>query len=247
MAHVVLGARTVVAVASPTELARYYEAVAPFYAAETALRADLPLWRAIVARAGARAIVDLGCGDGRAARALPPDLDVVGVDLLTSLLPPEPGFEFVQADMRDLPFVDRRFDLAIAANDPFAHLLGDDDRARALDEAQRVAGRIVVDGLAMSPIDDARAGSTGLVKEAALPGGVTRHETWHALGGHRYHATYRYLRDGAVLAEAAADVRAWSRDEPALRGRWPRLYGGLDGRPFDPDASAVVIAIGVAL
>ena len=236
--------------APPTEVARYYETVAAFYEAEMTLRVDLPLWRALVTRVGARTVIDLGCGNGRVARALAADVEVIGVDVQTALLPREPGFEFVKADMRDLPFPDgagRRFDLAIAANDPFAHLLEDDDRARALDEAERVAGRIVIDGLALSPIDGARAGSTGLVREAILPGGVTRHETWHALGGHRYRATYRYLRDGAVLAEAATDVRAWSRDEPALRGRWPRLYGGLDGRPFDPDASAVVIAIGVVL
>ena len=203
--------------APPTELARYYEIVARFYHSEMAVRADIPRWRAVVARIGARSVLDLGCGDGRVARALAADVEVVGVDVQTALLPREPGFEFVKADMRDLPFPDdagRRFDLAIAANDPFAHLLEDDDRARALDEAQRVAGRVVIDGLALSPIDGARAGSTGLVREAILPGGVTRHETWHALGGHRYRATYRYLRDGAVLAEAATDVRAWSRDSP---------------------------------
>src|SRR5438105_11500574 len=215
-------------VAAPSSLVDYYSTVAPFYQSEMAIRGDIPLWQGVIARTGTRSVLDLGCGDGRVARALR-DVEVVGIDLLTTLLPPEPGFEFVQADMRDLPFPEHRFDLAIAANDPFAHLLEDDDRAGSLDEALRVAGRIVIDGLAITAIDDARSEATGLVREAILPGGVTRHETWHGLGGHRYRTTYRYLRDGTILGEATADVRAWSRDEPALRGRWARLFGGPDG------------------
>ena len=228
------------------DLADYYTTVAPFYHSEMAMRGDIPLWREVIARTGTRSVLDLGCGDGRVARALH-DVEVVGIDLLTALLPPEPGFEFVQADMRELPFPESRFDLAVAANDPFAHLLEDDDRGRALDEAQRVAGRVVVDGLALTAIDDARAESTGLVREALLPGGVTRHESWHGLGGHRYRTTYRYIRDGTLLGEATTDVRAWSRDEPALRGRWARFFGGLDGRPLDAERSSFVIAIGVTL
>ena len=232
--------------AAPTDIAEYYAAVAAFYRSEMAVRGDIPSWREVVARIGARSVLDLGCGDGRVARALR-DVDVVGVDALTVLLPPDPGFEFVRADMRDLPFAERRFDLAIAANDPFAHLLDDDDRAHALDEAQRVAGRVVVDGLALTAIDGAKAEATGLVRETILPGGVTRHETWHGLGGHRYRTTYRYLRDGTVLGEATTDVRAWSRDEPALRGRWPRFFGDLEGHAHDPERSGFVIAIGVTL
>jgi len=233
-------------VAAPASLADYYSTVAPFYEAEMALRGDIPLWQGAIARTGARSVLDLGCGDGRVARALR-DVEVVGVDVLTTLLPPEPGFEFLRADMRELPFPDSRFDLAIAANDPFAHLLEDDDRSSALDEALRVAGRVIVDGLAITAIEDARADATGLVREAVLPGGVIRHETWHGLGGHRYRTTYRYLRYGPLLGEATTEVRAWSRDEPALRGRWARFFGGLDGRPFDAERSGLVIAIGVAL
>src|SRR5437762_719368 len=219
-------------VAAPTGLADYYSTVAAFYQSEMAMRGDIPLWRSVVARTGTRSVLDLGCGDGRVARALR-DVEVVGIDVLTALLPPEPGFEFIQADMRDLPFPERRFDLAIAANDPFAHLLEDDDRASALDEALRVAGRVVIDGLAITAIDDARSEATGLMREAILPGGVTRHETWHGLGGHRYRTTYRYLRDGTLLGEATADVRAWSHDEPALRGRLASFVPGLHVRSVE--------------
>jgi ubiquinone/menaquinone biosynthesis C-methylase UbiE len=233
--------------AAPPELLSYYEAVAPFYADEMALRADLPKWRELVARLGARSVLDLGCGDGRVARALAAQASVVGLDLLTTLVPPEPDFEFVQGDMRELPFDDGRFDLAIAANDPFAHLLEDADRGRALDEAQRVAGRVVIDALFLPASDDARTRATGCVREAVLPNGTLRHETWYAIGPHAYRTTYRYLRGDRELTHAGADVRAWSVDEAALRGRWARLYGGLDGRPRDPGGRDLTISIGGTL
>lgn len=230
------------------DLARYYETIAPFYDDEMALRTDVPKWREIVARSGARSVLELGCGGGRVARALRGIGEVVGIDALTPLLPPDPGFEFVQADMRQLPFRPGRFDLAIAANDPFAHLLEDDDRSRALDEAGRVASRVVIDALSLTAADDARARADGLIRRSALPSGIERHETWRAQGHtDRYLAIYRYVRDDAVLAEAATVVRAWSTSEPALRGRRARLYGDLDGRPYDADSDGLVISIGGAL
>jgi len=232
--------------ASP-ELDRYYATVAPFYDREMALRTDLPAWGDLVSRMTARSVLDLGCGNGRVSRALAGRTEVIGIDVLTTLVPADRGFEFVRADMRDLPFPAGRFDLAIAANDPFAHLLDDDDRVRALDEAQRVARHVVIDGLALAAADDARAQATELIREAVLPDGVTRHERWSAVGPHRYRTTYRYQRAGTLLAEAATVVRAWSRDEPALRGRSARLYGGLDGRAHDPEGSALVISIGGTL
>jgi len=234
-------------VAAPPELRSYYETVAPFYADEMAMRADLAQWRDLVARLGIRSVLDLGCGDGRLARAISAQANVVGLDLLTTLVPPDPGFEFVQGDMRELPFDDGRFDLAIAANDPFAHLLEDADRGRALDEAQRVAARVVIDALFLPASDDARTRATGCVREAVLPDGTLRQESWHAIGPHAYRTTYRYVRGGRALAHARTDVRAWSVDEPALRGRWARLYGGLDGRPRDPDARELAISLGGTL
>lgn len=233
--------------APPPELLSYYETVAPYYADEMAARADLPQWRDLVARLGARSVLDLGCGDGRVARAISAQSDVVGLDLLTTLLPPDPGFHFVQGDMRDLPFDDRRFELAIAANDPFAHLLDDESRARALDEAQRVASRVVIDALFLPATDDARTRATGCVRETILRNGVLRQESWHASGPHAYSTTYRYIRGDRELARAAADVRAWADDEPALRGRWARLYGGLDGRARDPNTRVLAISIGGTL
>jgi SAM-dependent methyltransferase len=232
--------------ASP-ELRQYYATVAPFYEREMALRTDLSSWCDLVDRTGARSVLDLGCGNGRLSRALAGHAEVIGVDILTTLLPGHAGFGFVRADMRELPFRAGRFDLAVAANDPFAHLLTDSERGRALDEAERVAARVVVDGLHLTVADEPRAGANELVRESVLPDGLRRHERWSALGGHRYRTTYRYIRGDALLAEATTNVRAWSRDESALRGRAVHLYGGLDGRPHDPEASGLVISIGGTL
>ena len=236
--------------AASADLVRYYEIVAPFYDREMALRTDVSSWCDLVSRIAARTVIDLGCGSGRLSRALAAHAAVVGIDVLTTLVPSDPGFEFVHADMRDLPFPGGRFDMAIAANDPFAHLLDDRDRGRALDEAARVAGRVVIDGLWLPAADDARARTGALVRTATLSDGITRHERWSAVGPHRYRTTYRYQRGETLLAEATTEVRAWSSDEPALRGRGARLYGGLDGRPHDPDAhgaSGLVISMGGTL
>jgi SAM-dependent methyltransferase len=226
------------------ELADYYGTVAPFYGAEAAIRDDLRHWRRLVAQAAARTVLDLGCGDGRLARALGSSAQAVGLDILTALLPPSRDFAFVQGDMRALPFADRSFDLAIAANDPFAHLLSDDERTRAVSEASRVAERVVIDGLCLTPTDQERARHGGLVRTARLADGTERRETWAGLGDDRYRATYRYIRDAVPLAEATCTVRAWSSTEAALRGRAVHLAGGLDGRPYRADAAGFVLVIG---
>lgn len=226
-------------------LARYYATVAPFYDAEMSLRDDIPEWQRIAAATRARTVLDVGCGGGRVGRALAGRARVVGVDLLAELRL-EPGFAFVRADVRALPFGPATFDLAIAANDPFAHLLEDADRTRALDEISLAARRVVIDGLAIPPADDLLARAGGLVREARLPDGTVRHETWIALGDGRYGTTYRYHRAGALLGEASTTVRAWRADEPALRGRDVTIAGALDGRAWDQEAGGFVIAIGPA-
>jgi SAM-dependent methyltransferase len=224
-------------------LARYYATVAPFYDAEMSLRDDIPQWLRIATATRARTVLDLGCGGGRVARALAEKARVVGVDLLAELRL-DRGFAFVRADVRALPFGPSTFDLAIAANDPFAHLLEDADRIRALDEACLAARRLVIDGLAIPPADDALARAGGLVREARLPDGTIRHETWIALGHGRYRTTYRYRRAGAIVGEASTTVRAWEADETALQGRDLTIAGALDGRPWDQEAGGFVIAIG---
>jgi SAM-dependent methyltransferase len=228
----------------------YYRAVAPFYEAEMKLRDDVTEWKALARRLDPRRVLDLGCGYGRIALALledGPSREVVGVDVSTALLgDADPPFTFVRADMREIP-IDEEFDLIVAANDPFAHLLDDADRAAAIAEARRLLvreGLLVIDGLYVPPQDDAIASAPGgLTRERNLPDETLVHEVWRGVGGHRYDTTYFYERGGRLLAQANARVRAWHPGESALRESGARVAGALDERDFDPWGERLVAVV----
>lgn len=224
-------------------LREYYRSVRPFYAAEMARRTDVPEWTALARRLAPRSVLDLGCGGGRmgaAMKAAGPAIDVVGIDLLDVLVDTPPAIPFARADMRALPF-GPRFDLVVAANDPFTHLLDGGDRERAMREARRVlaaGGRVVIDGLWVPHPEPA------FTKIRELDGGIRLTESWRAVGDDVYDTRYTYRRGEAVLAEASTRVRAWRPDEAALRAVGAHLAGGLDGRPFDPAGDRIVIFVG---
>jgi SAM-dependent methyltransferase len=228
----------------------FYRAIAPFYADEVRERGDIPEWIALARRVEPRRILDLGCGGGRMATALladDPDREVVGVDISTALLAgAEPPFRFVHADMRDIP-LDEEFDLIVAANDPFAHLLDDDDRWMAVAEARRLLARdglLVIDGLYVPPQDDAISSSPdGLVRERDIAPRTRLREVWRGAGEHRYDARYEYLREGEPPVVAEARLRAWHCGEDALRACGARVAGALDERDFDPWGSRLVAVV----
>lgn len=230
-------------------VADYYRVIAPFYEAEMSTRDDVGDWVELARRAHARRILDLGTGGGRCARALQREAEsVVGVDVATSLLHEAADFAFVQGDMRALPFAEGSFDLVVAANDPFAHLLTDDERCAAVGEALRVVGPggvVVIEGVWLSEIERDCA-RTEFVRERGL-GDVTLRERWHAVGDDRYLTAYEYRRDGRVVATARATLRAWRCDERVLR-RYPcRIASDLEDGVFDPRGSRVVISFSPGL
>jgi SAM-dependent methyltransferase len=227
------------------KIADYYRTVAPFFRMEMALRDDTGEWVALAQRLGARRILDLGAGQGRVGQALladDPGRRVVCIDLTDALLQGRPAAPFVLGDMRSLPFGAAAFDLIAAANDPFAHLLTDEERSAAVGESLRTlapGGRLVIDGLWLPP-RDREAARDRLVRERSL-GGVALRETWHEIGSDTYDTVYDYRSGTRRVASARTDVRAWRLDEPALRSAGGRIAGGFRDEPFDAAAARLVL------
>jgi SAM-dependent methyltransferase len=133
---------------------------------------------------GDERIVDLGCGRGAVltmAAELVPQGRVVGVDLWRSV--DQSGnqesvtranaeaegvadrVELFTADLRELPFADREFDLVLSSL-AIHNIKGDNERARAIREADRVCkpgGRILI-------VDISKGGQYAkLLREAGYP------------------------------------------------------------------------------
>ena len=234
---------------STSDIRVYYRAVAPFYEREMRLRSDLEEWRAVARRLRPARVLDLGSGDGRAGEAIRdelPQATVVGVDLGVALLEDGRGGPFVLGDMRALPFRRASFDLVVAANDPFAHLLDERERLAAVKEAVgalRRHGRLIVDGLWLSTGDRRRAGDGGLLRDRTLGQGLVLREHWRALDGSVFETSYEYRRDGRRISEAHARVRAWDPREPAVREVSGRVFGSLDERSFTFAGDRLVVII----
>src|SRR5581483_11748226 len=89
----------------------------------------------------ARSVLDLGCGNGVIANALPAELTVVGADISIAALRRLSRPACIASALR-LPFADGAFDL-VMANDLIEHL-PDDEFVVALREIERVAKRYIV-------------------------------------------------------------------------------------------------------
>lgn len=246
----------------PEGIRRYYEQVAPFLDAELERRGDLGYWTSLVQRLVPTSVLELGCGTGRVTRALAGRAArVVAVDLSPELLARArrrlatcAAVTLVLADMRSLDLGDV-FDLVVAPDDPFVHLLSGDDRDAALEAVARhlaPGGRFVIDGMWWTPGELAAArGAAGLTKDRLCryegPGNLHVHETWHAdAEGPGFEARYLYAAGGRTLREASFRGRRWTREEveerlPKVGLEVARLRGGYDGRPFEAATAEALI------
>jgi SAM-dependent methyltransferase len=238
-------------------VAAYYRRIAPFYDAELAERGDERFWRGVAREHRGARVLDLGCGSGRVTALLAPvAAEVVGVDLSPELLArararlaDRSNVRLLRADMRQLAFHEP-FDLVVAANDPFSHLLADGDRACALDLVARhlaPGGRFVLDGLWLAPADEAAmAHPDGRVGMHAcdFDGQTLRIvETWRRMPGSRWcQARYEYHLPDREPVIAAFEARAWSPGELAdgleaggltVLARW----GDFDRSAWDAETS----------
>jgi hypothetical protein len=131
------------------------------------------------------------------------------------------------------------YDLILAPNDPFAGVLDDEARAKALAKARGLLARdglLVIEGLYVPPQEDAVASTPdGLSRERRLDDGLVVHQVWRALGEHQYEIE----TDGS----SPLRVRAWQCDESALRESGARVVGGLDERDFDPWGDRLIAVV----
>lgn len=216
------------------EIGRYYDAILPFYDESLADRGDLPFWDAMAA--GSKRILELGCGTGRVTEVLVRHAEVTAADLLVEMLLPAsrraPRARLVAADLRQFAFAEQ-FDLIVLADDPMAHLISVDDRARVLrligDHLTR-DGRVVIEGLYR------REGG----RSQHQHGDLRVEESWTATGDPSvFHAHYLYTK-GASSVDVDSLMRSWSVEEVSPL-RVESVWGDFDRSPFLPDSPRMII------
>ncbi len=237
----------------------YYRRILPFFDLELAGRGDADFWTGEAAKPAGCRILEIGAGTGRATAALARTAArIVAFDLSPEMIAVArrrlDGFRNVflfAADMREIA-LKVRFDLAAAVDDPFVHLIGDEDRARALEAVARhlaPGGRFILDAAWFPPERRGAAGhSKGLVLERTGQGGLQVRETWRCDPGERLcSASYEYLVQGRLVERASFPARLWSIEELNHRARAAglqvsRLWGDYDRRPWDRATSPRLIA-----
>lgn len=237
----------------------YYRRILPFFDLELAGRGDADFWTGEAAKPQGCRVLEVGAGTGRATAALAhAAARVVAFDLSPEMIAVArrrlEGFRNVflfVADMREID-LKVRFDLVAAVDDPFVHLIGDEDRDQALRAVARhlaPGGRFLLDAAWFPPERRAAAGSPeGLVLERPGRGGLQVRETWHCDPRKRLcSASYEYLLQGEQVERASFPARLWSVEELKRRARAAGLqvgplWGDYDRRPWDRASSPRLIA-----
>jgi len=216
------------------EVRRYYDAILPFYDESLADRGDLPFWESMSSES--KRILELGCGTGRVTEVLVRRAEVTAADLLVEMLRRASRrarrAQLVAADIRQFAFA-ARFDLIVLADDPMAHLISIDDRAKVLrlirDHLTR-DGRVVIEGLYRREAGRSQHQHGGLMVE----------ESWTATDVPSvWNAQYRYTK-GSSTVTAASIMRSWSLEEVAPL-KVERIWGDFDQRPFAEDPARMII------
>lgn len=247
---------------SRKEIREYYRTVGRFIEMELAGRKDEEYWRARAREMDRPWVLELGAGTGRVTRHLAPFAErVVAVDLSWRMLARAqealegvPGVHLVQADMRSLR-LNRMFDLIVAANDPFVHLAGDEERdevLRIVADHLRPGGRFILDSHWLRPPARRKATTPeGWSRERTVgdpEDGVTAHETWKLdprtwTGSVRY----EYRQGGRTVGRARFHPRLWSPDEMEERFsraglRLRALLGDYRGTEWNPETASCLLA-----
>ncbi|MEO8724680.1 MAG: class I SAM-dependent methyltransferase [Acidobacteriaceae bacterium] len=195
----------------------YYRTILPFYEEENETRNDLEFWRGVAGECQPRNILELGAGTGRMTAALREFAPVVAIDLLPEMLERAAArlsgghlfpVEWRVADMRNFA-LPQRFDLIVAADDPFSHLTLRREREmalRAVREHLAPGGRVVIEGLY-------RPHRIRFEVAERCANGVSVREEWSPYGSHDCWRARYYYRRGGERVEAEFRARAWNPAE----------------------------------
>lgn len=237
----------------------YYRRILPFFDLELAGRGDADFWMGEATKPAGCRVLEIGAGTGRATAALArAAARVAAFDLSPEMIAVArrrlAGFRNVflfAADMREID-LKVRFDLVAAVDDPFVHLIGDEDRDRALEIVARhlaPGGRFLLDAAWFPPERRRAAGNPeGLVLERSDRSGLQVRETWRCDPRKRLcSASYEYLVQGERVERASFPARLWSVEEMRQRARAAGLQVGLlwgdyDRSPWERAASPRLIA-----
>lgn len=233
----------------------YYRRILPFYEREVSARGDLSFWEGLAREWRPKLVLEIGCGNGRVARALSRTAPAVGVDISFELLrrarkaPRAPRAHFLAADFREMAF-GRRFDLIVAPSDPLSHLTDVSERRRALRAVARAlapGGRFVLEALV-------RKGGKPIRSERRLSdrrGELSVREDWTPAGERGlWLATFTYRRSrrdgGVAVTRASFPARSW---EPTRIRKFffscglavEEIWGGVSRRPYRPGSRRLIV------
>jgi SAM-dependent methyltransferase len=245
------------------QVQNYYEELAPLLDLTLTGRGDGEFWRRTARKYSRRQVLELGCGFGRITRIFSGYASyIVGIDLSHVMLEravkkysSTPNIDYIQADIRRLKLA-RQFDLIVASDDPFAHLVHDTDRSQVLElvfSHLQQGGRFYLDALWFSneKMKEARS-SDGYKKKRNVetPEGEIRiEEDWQYRDElNCCTATYRYWLENQFLLKTSFKARIWSEkeiyrrfNEAGLKIR--KYWGDYDCRRWDPDCSQRLIVV----
>jgi SAM-dependent methyltransferase len=246
------------AISTDDQVREYYHRVLPFYDTELKDRGDEALWVWAASEPACCRVLEIGAGTGRATgflarqagRVVAFDLSLEMIAVARRLLAKRPNVSFLMADLRTLQLAER-FDLIAAVDDPFVHLIKDEDRKRAFAVvAEHLAphGRFLLDAAWLPPERRHTAEEGGLVEEREVEGGLSVREVRRCEAGSRLCTSrFEYRVDGRLEAKASFPSRLWSLAEIRERCRAAsleitRLWGDYDRRPWDRATSSRLIA-----
>lgn len=119
----------------------YYDQATLWDAAPSAAQVDVAQALKAMIPQDVRTVLDAGCGSGIVTNILTDDWEVMGCDISQTALA-QVKAPTIQADLTDLPFEDRKFDLVLSS-DVIEHI-PDAVYRTAIDEIARVAGKYIL-------------------------------------------------------------------------------------------------------